>query len=87
MNYEFSTSRTMRFSLTEEGFKATIQLAKRVGSKSLELRTSTSPARLLATQGRRDEVHALSYTFTSGSEAFDTADPHKAEVLLTVLHA
>jgi hypothetical protein len=70
--------------LTEEGgsndraretFTRAISIAQTLGSKSLELRASTSLARLLLGEGRTEEAHAtLQPVFSEFSEGLDTPD-------------
>jgi len=61
-------------------------LAQRQNAKSLELRATTSLARLLASQGRRDEARAmLADTYNWFTEGFDTADLKDARALLDQL--
>ena len=53
-------------------FRETIAVARRVGSKAYELRATTSLARLLAKQGKRDEARAMLaeiYNATQNSDA------------------
>src|SRR5580704_11892345 len=45
--------------LAEAGFREAIALARRMSAKSWELRATTSLARLLAKQGKRDEARAM----------------------------
>jgi predicted ATPase len=55
-------------------------------SKSYELRATTSLARLLAKQGKRDEAHAmLAEIYDWFTEGFDTADLKDAKALLDQL--
>jgi len=52
-------------------------------AKSLELRATTSLARLLASQDRRDEARAmLAEIYNWFTEGFDTADLIDAKTLL-----
>jgi predicted ATPase len=56
---------------------------RRKGAKSLQLRATTSLARLLAKQGRRDEARAmLAEIYGWFTEGFDTADLKDAKALL-----
>jgi hypothetical protein len=70
----------------EAHFRAAIDLARRRQEKSLELRATTSLARLLAAQGRHDAAHtslaAIHGWFTEG---FETADLRAASRLLREL--
>jgi predicted ATPase len=67
-------------------FETAIEIARRQSAKSLELRATTSLARLLATQGRRDEARAmLADIYNWFTEGFDTADLIDAKALLEEL--
>ena len=58
-----------------------------MGAKAWELRTTTSLARLLAKQGRRDEARAmLAEIYGWFTEGFDTADLKDAKALLDELN-
>jgi predicted ATPase len=60
-----------------------IELARQQGAKSLELRATTSLARLLAKQGKREEACAmLVEIYNWFTEGFDTADLKDAKALL-----
>jgi predicted ATPase len=60
--------------------------ARRQDAKSWELRAVTSLARLLASQGKRDEARAtLAEIYNWFTEGFDTADLRNAKVLLDEL--
>ena len=55
--------------------------------KSLELRATTSLARLLAKQGRHDEARTmLAEIYGWFTQGFDTADLKDAKALLDELH-
>jgi adenylate cyclase len=74
----------------EEAAKAKLREAIKVsnqqGAKSWELRATTSLARLLAKQGRRDEARAmLAEIYSWFTEGFDTADLKDANALLDEL--
>ena len=70
----------------EHCFQTAIEVARRQGGKSLELRATTSLARLLAKQGRRDEARAmLAEIYGWFTEGFDTADLKDAKRLLDEL--
>ena len=57
-------------------------------AKSWELRATTSLARLLAKQGKRDEARAmLAEIYKWFTEGFDTADLKDAKALLDELRA
>ena len=69
-----------------ECFRTAIEIARRQSAKSLELRATTSLARLLATQGRRDEARTmLADIYGWFTEGFDTADLKDAKALLDEL--
>jgi predicted ATPase len=67
----------------ERSFRTAIDLARRRGEKSLELRAATSLARLWQQQGKRDVARRLLADiygwFTKG---FETADLKEAKALL-----
>jgi tetratricopeptide (TPR) repeat protein len=70
----------------ENSFRTSIEIARRQNAKSLELRATTSLARLLAKQGRSDEARAmLSEIYGWFTEGFDTADLKEAKALLDEL--
>ena len=70
----------------ENSFRTSIEIARRQGAKSLELPATTSLARLLAKQGRRDEGRALlAEIYHWFTEGFDTADLKDAKALLEEL--
>jgi len=70
----------------ENSFRTSIEIARRQSAKSLELRATTSLARLLAKQGRRGEARAmLSEIYNWFTEGFDTADLKDAKALLEEL--
>jgi predicted ATPase len=67
-------------------FEYSIQIARNQSAKSSELRTTTSLARLLASQGRRDEARTmLAAIYNWFTEGFDTADLIDAKTLLEQL--
>ena len=69
-------------------FQRAIEIARMQSAKSLELRATTSLARLLAKPGRRDEARALlAEIYGWFTEGFDTADLKDAKVLLDELSA
>ena len=69
-------------------FQRAIEIARRQSAKSWELRATTSLARLLAQQGRRDEAHTmLDEIYGWFTEGFDTADLRDAKALLDELSA
>jgi len=70
----------------ERAFRAAIDLARRREEKSLELRATTSLARLWGRQGRRDEARPmLAEIYGWFTEGFDTADLTDARTLLEEL--
>jgi class 3 adenylate cyclase/tetratricopeptide (TPR) repeat protein len=70
----------------EAALRTATEIACRCGSKSWELRASTSLARLLAKQGRRDEARTmLADIYGWFTEGFDTADLKEAKTLLEEL--
>jgi class 3 adenylate cyclase/tetratricopeptide (TPR) repeat protein len=67
-------------------FRDAIEVARRQGAKSYELRATMSLARLLAKQDKRDEARAmLAEIYSWFTEGFDTADLKDAKVLLEEL--
>jgi tetratricopeptide (TPR) repeat protein len=69
-----------------EFLRGAIAVARRQGAKSWELRATTSLARLLTEQGRREEARAmLGEIYNWFTEGFDTADLKDAKVLLDEL--
>ena len=73
----------------EERFRGAIEVARKQTAESLELRASTSLARLLTKQGKRDEARAmLIEIYDWFTEGFDTADLKEREgALLEELNA
>jgi hypothetical protein len=70
----------------ERAFRAAIDLARRREEKSLQLRATTSLARLWRQQGRRDEARPmLAGIYGWFTEGFDTADLTDARTLLEEL--
>jgi class 3 adenylate cyclase/tetratricopeptide (TPR) repeat protein len=69
-------------------FCAAIELARTVGAKSIELQTTTSLARVLARQGRRDEARTiLAAIYNWFTEGFDLPDLKDAKMLLDELNS
>ncbi|HEY6420046.1 MAG TPA: tetratricopeptide repeat protein [Candidatus Binataceae bacterium] len=72
----------------EEQFREAMGTSRDQGAKSLELRATTSLARLLAKQGKRDEARAiLADIYNWFTEGFDTADLKDAKAVLDELNA
>jgi predicted ATPase len=70
----------------EAAFHEAVEVSRRQGARSLELRAATSLARLLRDQNRRDEVRALlAPVYAWFTEGFDTADLKDAKALLEEL--
>jgi class 3 adenylate cyclase/predicted ATPase len=70
----------------ETSFERSIEIARKQGAKSLELRATTSLARLLAAQGRHGEACAmLTAIYNWFTEGFDTADLIEARALMIEL--
>jgi len=75
-------------SAAEASFKTAIDIARSQHAKWSELGPTTSLARLLAKQGKRDEARAmLSDVYNWFTEGFDTADLKDARALLEGLSA
>jgi len=73
---------------TERCFWQAIEVARDQSGKSLELRATTSLARLLAKQGRREEARTmLVEIYNWFTEGFDTSDLKDAKTLLDELSA
>jgi predicted ATPase len=67
-------------------FERAIEVARRQSAKSWELRATSSLARLLASQGRRNEAGSmLADIYNWFTEGFDTADLKDAKALLDEL--
>ena len=70
----------------EACFHKAIEVAQRQQAKSLELRATTSLARLWQQQGKKDEAHKLlSEIYNWFTEGFDTKDLQEAKALLEEL--
>jgi predicted ATPase len=70
----------------EQLFRTAIEIARSQSAKSWELRATTSLARLLDKQGKRDEARAmLAEIYNWFTEGFDTADLKDAKALLDEL--
>jgi predicted ATPase len=71
----------------EDCFRKAIEIAKGQSAKWWELRATTSLARLMSKQGKRDEARAmLAEIYNWFTEGFDTADLKDAKALLDELH-
>ncbi len=72
----------------EACYRQAIEVARHQSDRSIELRATTSLARLLAKQDRRDEARAmLAEIYGWFTEGFDTADLKDAKALLDELSA
>ena len=69
--------------LAEADFRDAIALAQTMHAKALELRATTSLARLLTQQGHRDAARTmLAEIYNWFTEGFDTSDLTEAKALL-----
>jgi tetratricopeptide (TPR) repeat protein len=67
----------------DRAFRTAIDVARQQSAKSWELRATTSLARLLGKQGKREEARAmLAKIYNWFTEGFDTADLKEAKALL-----
>jgi predicted ATPase len=74
--------------LAEADFRDSIAMARSMGAKAWELRTTMSLARLLRDTGRGDEARGmLAEIYGWFTEGFDTADLKDAKTLLDQLGA
>jgi len=72
----------------EACFLKAIESARRQQAKSLELRATTSLARLWQQQGKKTKAHqVLSEIYSWFTKGFDTKDLKEAEALLAELQA
>jgi predicted ATPase len=79
---------TLGASEAQNCFEEGVEIACKQSCKSLELRSTTSLARLLAEQGHRDEARTmLVEIYNWFTEGFDTADLKDAKALLDELSA
>jgi predicted ATPase len=70
----------------EGHFRQALNLARRQGALSWELRAATNLARLLSDQGRSvDAIALLQPVYDQFTEGFDTADLKAAKALLNAL--
>jgi predicted ATPase len=75
-----------RTELAEADFREAITLAQSMGAKAWDLRTTMSLARLLASQGKRDEARTMLVDIYNWfTEGLDTADLKDAKALLDKL--
>ncbi|MFZ2059653.1 MAG: hypothetical protein WAU82_01450, partial [Candidatus Binatus sp.] len=73
-------------SQAEQSFRDAIEIARQQHAKSWELRATTSLARLLARQGKRDKARSmLAEIYDWFTEGFDTADLKDAKALMEEL--
>jgi class 3 adenylate cyclase/tetratricopeptide (TPR) repeat protein len=74
--------------LAEGDFRASIELARKIGTKPPELRAATSLARLWHAQGKHDEARALlAPIYAWFTDGFDTRDLIEAKTELDALGA
>jgi predicted ATPase len=67
-------------------FRQALDIARRQGARSLELRAATSLARVVSDQGRRDDARTtLGDVYRRFTEGFDTADLKDAGALIKKL--
>lgn len=72
--------------LAESDFRDAIELARKIGTKPLELRAATALAQLWADQGKRDEARALlAPIYAWFTDGFDTRDLSEAKAQLEAL--
>jgi adenylate cyclase len=72
----------------EQCYRTAIEIARRQSARLEELRATTSLARVLANQGKRDEARTmLADIYGWFTEGFDTADLKDAKALLDKLNA
>jgi predicted ATPase len=70
----------------ENCIRTAVELARRGGRRSLELRAATSLSRLLQRQGKPEDArHTLAEIYSCSTEGFDTADLRGAKTLLDEL--
>ncbi|MCZ6530285.1 MAG: protein kinase [Chloroflexi bacterium] len=83
---EMVLSQGMDQAAVEQHYQRAIELARRQGAKSLELRASMSLSRLLRQKGKRDEARqVLEGIYGWFTEGFDTGDLKEAKELLEAL--
>ena len=72
----------------EECLQRAVEVARRQGARSLELRAAVSLSRLWLSQGERERAHELlKETYSWFTEGFDTADLQDARAVLTSCEA
>ena len=70
----------------ETDFREALSVAQHIGSKAYQLRATTSLARLLDREGKRDQARTmLAEIYNWFTEGFDTADLIDAKALLEEL--
>jgi adenylate cyclase len=85
-NTQHPTPSTQAEAEAEACFLKAIEIAQKQQAKSLELRASTSLARLWQQQGKRAEAHTmLSEIYNWFTEGFDTKDLQEAKALIEEL--
>ena len=73
--------------MAEADFREAIALVQKMQAKAWELRATMSLARLLASQGRRNEARTLlADIYNWFSEGFDTLDLKEAKALINELN-
>jgi predicted ATPase len=83
---ELQLQRDLDAARASQCFQSAIEVARRQSAKSMELRATTSLARLLASQGRGAEARTmLAEIYGWFTEGFDTADLKQAKALLEQL--
>ncbi|MBI3303445.1 MAG: hypothetical protein HYZ72_15385, partial [Deltaproteobacteria bacterium] len=81
-----TTTSTQAEGEAEACFLKAIEIARRQQAKSLELRATTSFARLWQHQGKKKEAHEmLAEIYGWFTEGFDTVDLREAKALLGAL--
>jgi predicted ATPase len=76
------------FAQAEACMKQAVEVARRQGARSLELRAAVSLSRLWLSQGERERGHELlKETYSWFTEGFDTADLQDARAVLTSCEA
>ena len=82
---DFQRSPTVKMGV-EACYQQALEVARELSAKSLELRATTSLARLWQQQGKTAEAHQmLSVIYSWFTEGFDTKDLQEAKALLAAL--